>query len=86
MEPEGRGQSLTSAICGIAMAMWAQLFVLGSARQGAELTLVAPAAAPVTAALRLGGGGPAARRHLAHGLQHLRETEALPVVCTHKNR
>lgn len=62
--------------------MWAHFLVAGSARQWAQLTLVAPASASIAAALRFGdqvtvGGG-----HLAHGLQNLDETEPLTIIQT----
>ena len=60
--------------------MGTELPVACRASQGTELTLVTPAAASVTAALGLGGGCPAAGRHLAHSHEHLGKAEALPVV------
>lgn len=64
--------------------MGTHLLVVGSAGQGAQLALRAPAAPAVAAALGLGdqvavGGG-----HLAHGLQHLGEAEALAGVWAHR--
>lgn len=64
--------------------MRTHFLVLGSSREGAELTLGAPAAPAVAAALRFGdqvavGGG-----HLAHGLQYFGEAESLASVWTER--
>lgn len=60
--------------------MRTHFLVLGSSREGTQLTLGAPAAPAVAAALGFGdqvavGGG-----HLAHGLQHFGEAESLAGV------
>lgn len=73
--------SLTSAVGGVSRAERTHLLVLYGAGQRAELTQRSPAAAAVTAALRLGDGVSVSGRLLAHRLQDLRETEALPVIC-----
>lgn len=74
------GGRQTCAICGIAGPVWTQFLVLGSAWQGTEFALVPPATPTFAAALGFGAGYSAARGHLTHGLQHLRETEASSVV------
>lgn len=69
-----------SPISGVPWTVRTDLFVLGSRGERAELALVAPASPAVAAAFRLGDQVAAAGRHLAHGLQHLGEAQALPVV------
>lgn len=71
-----------SPISRVPWTMRTHFLVLGSSRKGAELTLGAPTAPTVAAALRFGdqvavGGG-----HLAHGLQHFGEAESLAGVDT----
>lgn len=60
--------------------MGADLFVLGSSRKWAELTLVAPASPAITAAFWLCDEVAATGGHLTHCLQHLCEAQALSVV------
>lgn len=73
--------SLTPAVGGVARSQRAHLLELDGAGQRAELALRPPASADVAAALRFGHADPAGGRLLAHGLQDLRVTVALPVVC-----
>lgn len=73
--------SRTPAVGGVARSERAHLLELDGAGQRAELTLRPPASAAVAAALGLGHADPAGGRLLAHGLQNLRVTVALPVVC-----
>lgn len=60
--------------------MGADLFVLGSSRKWAELTLVAPASPAITAAFWLCDEVAATGGHLTHCLQNLCEAQALSVV------
>lgn len=73
-------QLLTSSISGISRAMRAYLFVLGSSRKWAELTLVTPASPPIAAAFWLCDKVTAAGCHLTHGLQYLCKAESLSIV------
>lgn len=71
---------LTSAIGGVAWPQRAQLLVLGSARQRADLAVRPPAAAPVAAALGLGDSVAVGGGLLAHDLENLGEAETLTVI------
>lgn len=55
---------------------------MGGPRQGAELTVVAPASASIAAALRLGHHVPVTGTHLTQGGQDLSEAEAFTVIWT----
>lgn len=70
----------TSAVSGVSRTQGAHLLVVGGAWQGAQLTVGAPASAPVTAALGLGHQVPVAGTHLAQCGQDLSETEAFTVI------
>lgn len=70
----------TSAVGGVARAVGAQLLVGGSAGQGTELAVGAPAAATPATALGPGDRLAATGLSLARGLQHLGEAGPLPGV------
>lgn len=70
----------TCSVSGIAMAIWAEFLVAGSGRQRAELTLLPPATASVTTALRPADRNTTAGGHLTHGVQNFSETKAFPVI------
>lgn len=84
--PGGSPEPLTSAVGGVPGSQRTHLLVLYGAGQGAEFTLRAPASARVAAALRLGDAVSVGGRLLAHGLQNLHVTEALPVVWRDKKK
>lgn len=69
-----------SSISGVSWAVRTYLFVLGGSWKWAQLTLVAPASATVTAALRLCDEVAATGGHLTHCLQYLGEAQTLAVV------
>lgn len=68
------------SISGVPGPQRAHLPVVCVSGQRAELTVGPPAAAPQTAALRLADAHTTAGAHLTHGLEDLREAEALPVI------
>lgn len=76
----GRTLCLTSAISGVAWAQRTHPLVLGGARQWTQLTVGAPAAASVAAALGLGHQVPVAGGHLTQSGQDLGEAEAFAVI------
>lgn len=80
----GFPQLLTSSISSVSWAMRTYLFVLGSSRKWAQLTLVTPAPAPIAAAFWLCDQITAAGRHLTHCLQYFCKAEPLSVVWNDK--
>lgn len=75
---------LTSSISCISWAMRTYLFVLGSSRKWAKLTLVAPASPTITAAFWLSDEIATAGCHLTYCLQYLCKAESLPIVWNSK--